>query len=71
MKLRLTFEIDSDEFGKFNKGNSGKVTTTLDNAPVRDLMDMAVDAARGGNDLLREAALVKLERGERKALRGP
>lgn len=58
----MTFEVDSDEFGKFNKDNSGR-ETTLDKTSMKVIADMALDAQRGQNDLLNEAKLVSVGRG--------
>ncbi len=60
----MTFEVDSDEFGRFNKNSGSGKTTTLDKASLDYLAKMARDAQAGGNDLLNQSKLVKVERGE-------
>ena len=69
MKIRMTLEVDSDVFGKFNhldQADFGRkdhaAGTTLDLLSLDEISYMADDAKDGGNGLLKESKLVKIER---------
>lgn len=68
MKIRMTFEIDSADFGAFNVtgGSHGKPprTSTLDKVSMAELVSVVQDAHDGGNDLLHASKLARVERGE-------